>query len=336
MAYNIKKLGQHEDFDELLTIAGREFKVRPEIIYKDYWASSALRAIASDIDISDKIIFKGGTSLSKGWNLIDRFSEDLDILITGPKFLPGISKKQAEQVFKKIHKTVEEKTALKLPNKDKEYYLRGDYFCNLWFPLPGDSPSIPEGIKETVFLEMGSRGTSNPHSSVLVNSLLGSFIENQSIDMKSQLSEYQDDWRSFEMELLNPERTFLEKLLCLHSATLKGDLNKKSRHFYDIYCIYSKLPEIKDFLGGVTFCEILNEAAQIDQQHFGGDSILDKATLARSPLFELNQDNIKLVENAYKAEKELYFKGQPAFEELINVLLQIQECLERTCMIAQC
>lgn len=327
MAYNIKKLGQHEDFDELLSMAGQEFKVRPEIIFKDYWASSALRAIASDIDISDKIIFKGGTSLSKGWDLIDRFSEDLDLLITGPKFSPGISKKQAEQVFKKVHKTVEEKTELKLPSKDKEHYLRGDYFCNLWFPLPNNGLSIPEGIKNTVFLEMGIRGTSNPHSSVLVNSLLGSFIENQSTEIKSQLSEYQDDWRSFEMELLKPERTFLEKLLCLHSATLKGDLNKKSRHFYDIYCIYNKLPGIKDFLQGVTCSEILNEATQINQQHFEDNSVLDKAVLAKSPLFELNRDNLKVIENAYKAEKELYFKGQPAFEELVPVLSKIQECL---------
>ena len=79
MEHHLNPLAQRDDFKELINIAAHQLTIRPEIVYKDYWATSALRAIASDPNLHKQIIFKGGTSLSKGWKLIDRFSEDLDI-----------------------------------------------------------------------------------------------------------------------------------------------------------------------------------------------------------------------------------------------------------------
>ncbi len=64
----------------------RERKLRPAIIEKDYYVTEALRLIATTS--GDKIIFKGGTSLAKGWNLIQRFSEDIDIFLDPTAFQP--------------------------------------------------------------------------------------------------------------------------------------------------------------------------------------------------------------------------------------------------------
>jgi predicted nucleotidyltransferase component of viral defense system len=72
------KLFQHKDFEQAIIRAAEHFDgrgLRPAIIEKDYYVSEALPILA--LAAPDKIIFKGGTSLAKGWNLIQRFSEDI-------------------------------------------------------------------------------------------------------------------------------------------------------------------------------------------------------------------------------------------------------------------
>jgi predicted nucleotidyltransferase component of viral defense system len=72
------RLFEHPDFDQAILQAADHFKsqgLRPAIIEKDYYVTEVLRIIAATV--GDKVIFKGGTSLSKGWNLIQRFSEDI-------------------------------------------------------------------------------------------------------------------------------------------------------------------------------------------------------------------------------------------------------------------
>jgi len=74
------KLFEHPDFEQAIIRAAEHFgnrALRPAIIEKDYYVTESLRIIARAA--GDKIIFKGGTSLSKGWNLIQRFSEDIDL-----------------------------------------------------------------------------------------------------------------------------------------------------------------------------------------------------------------------------------------------------------------
>jgi len=74
------KLFEHPDFEQAILRAVEHFRkqgLRPAIIEKDYYVTEALRVIAACA--GDKVIFKGGTSLTKGWNLIQRFSEDIDI-----------------------------------------------------------------------------------------------------------------------------------------------------------------------------------------------------------------------------------------------------------------
>ncbi len=72
------RLFEHPDFEQAVIRAAEHFRargLREAIIEKDYYVTEALRIIAQAA--GDKVIFKGGTSLSKGWNLIQRFSEDI-------------------------------------------------------------------------------------------------------------------------------------------------------------------------------------------------------------------------------------------------------------------
>ncbi len=87
------RLFEHPDFDQAVLRAAEHFRgqgLRPAIIEKDYYVTETLRIIAATA--GDKVIFKGGTSLSKGWNLIQRFSEDIDLFLDPRAFQPALGR----------------------------------------------------------------------------------------------------------------------------------------------------------------------------------------------------------------------------------------------------
>jgi hypothetical protein len=80
VAGEVSYLFERSDFAELITATGDEAGIgNPGIVEKDYFVTEALRLIARDF--GEVVIFKGGTSLSKGWKLINRFSEDIDLYV---------------------------------------------------------------------------------------------------------------------------------------------------------------------------------------------------------------------------------------------------------------
>ena len=102
------KLFEHKDFEQAILGAEQHFrerKLRPAIIEKDYYVTEALRIIAAAAP--DKIIFKGGTSLAKGWNLIQRFSEDIDIFLDPRAFKPALGKNGVDRELKRLRDAVD-------------------------------------------------------------------------------------------------------------------------------------------------------------------------------------------------------------------------------------
>src|SRR3984893_17199655 len=96
------KLSEHPDFEQAILRAADYFHnrgLRAAFIEKDYYVSEALRALVQIA--GDNVIFKGGTSLSKGWNLIERFSEDIDLLFRTQQNGEELSKKNRHKRFKK-------------------------------------------------------------------------------------------------------------------------------------------------------------------------------------------------------------------------------------------
>jgi hypothetical protein len=94
------KLYEHPDFEQAILRAAEHFRgrgLRPAVIEKDYYVTAG-----------DKVIFKGGTSLSKGWNLIQRFSEDSDIFLDPLTFKPALGKIGIDRELKKLRDTVGE------------------------------------------------------------------------------------------------------------------------------------------------------------------------------------------------------------------------------------
>jgi len=82
------KLFEHPDFDAIIIATARASELGERFVEKDYYVSEILRIVASTYPT--EAVFKGGTSLSKGWRLIDRFSEDIDLFVNPDRFAPPL------------------------------------------------------------------------------------------------------------------------------------------------------------------------------------------------------------------------------------------------------
>ena len=101
------KLFEHPDFEQAILQATEHFEsrgLRSAVIEKDYYVTEALRGLSQLA--GDKIIFKGGTSLLKGWNLIARFSEDIDVFLDPFAFQPSLGKNAIDRELKRLRDAV--------------------------------------------------------------------------------------------------------------------------------------------------------------------------------------------------------------------------------------
>ncbi|MCY4120464.1 MAG: nucleotidyl transferase AbiEii/AbiGii toxin family protein, partial [Acidobacteria bacterium] len=108
------KLFEHPEFEQAVLLATEYFRdrgLRPAIIEKDYYVTEVLRVIATDH--GEQTIFKGGTSLSKGWDLIERFSEDVDIFLDPVAFSPVLGKHAIDRELKRLRDSLNAHPALR-------------------------------------------------------------------------------------------------------------------------------------------------------------------------------------------------------------------------------
>lgn len=152
-------------------------------------------------------IFKGGTSLSKGYGIVERFSEDIDVLV-----LPGNRGRGASD---KLMKAMGEAAATGIGGEASgagaETGRHRAYTVS--YPATREPTAL---ITTTVLLEMGVRGGSQPHESVAIGSLLGDALR----DAGTDLDDY-EDLAPFEVQVLHPARTLLEKLVHIHELALE-------------------------------------------------------------------------------------------------------------------
>ncbi len=273
MAGSERRLTEYEGFEDLIRAAADHHRLRPALVFKDYWVTRVLQAIATDPGHEGRVVFKGGTSLSKGWKLIDRFSEDIDLLLTGPAFGPMPSSRgQRRTGLKALQASIERATPLRIPDlatmtrDDREFfYDRGDKYIKLRYALPGRA-SQPYGPGEDwVLVEAGYRGGPHPHLRRPLRSLIAEYLDTQPI-AQSALADYGVNLSSFEMELLKPERTFAEKLLALHVHMVDGILGAgrvRTRHYYDVVQLYAKSEDVRACLDAGGLRDLVRDAARI-------------------------------------------------------------------------
>jgi predicted nucleotidyltransferase component of viral defense system len=235
----------NQDKNELILRTASLKKISPILVEKDFWVTWLLNKLFS-LDISSSLTFKGGTSLSKCYGLINRFSEDCDITIDKTIFIENIKDKNLsnkkfqklldENDIKAIHfvqnllkPQLEENIKSSLPHNSKwELALDVTEPKNLRFFYPSILEISPQSyIKKSILLESGIRGEINPSEKKTVIS----FVETQFPDLLKT--------DQVQIRTLSPLRTFWEKITLLHAENNKP-LDKKrgdrtSRHYYDVY-----------------------------------------------------------------------------------------------------
>jgi hypothetical protein len=258
------KLFEHGDFEQAILRAAEHFRgqgLRPAIIEKDYYVTEALRVIAARA--GDKVIFKGGTSLAKGWNLIQRFSEDIDIFLDPLAFQPALGKNAINRELRMLRDLVGAHPALTFVDKESQTiggFGRSDRFSYTQrFGGPGE-------VAPRVLLEAGTASGREPTATIELRSFLGQSLQDNGLSLGA------DDEGPFPMRLLHFRRTFVEKMFAIHSKVelLKRDgqpLGTYARHYYDLFQLAAQA-EVFVMLRSAEYAAIKADYDQISRAHF--------------------------------------------------------------------
>ena len=215
-------------------------------IEKDWWVTVILRALFQT-DCRDSLIFKGGTSLSKGFNIIERFSEDIDLAISQTFFgVEKTNKNQRDKLRKIARKYIHESLSAQLDAQLKAMGVTGYSIENVtqvkgkdgeWHPIDSDKdPSIillhyPSVVEETISyipprvqIEISCLSMDEPTEEREIRSMIGDSFEGEDTDTNCKI------------RTAVPTRTFFEKMFLLAEEFQKDKPRsvRMSRHFYDL------------------------------------------------------------------------------------------------------
>lgn len=210
-----------ETFRDIVGQAADSSGRTPAVVEKDYYVTLILKLLSEQLD---KCVFKGGTSLSKGFHVVDRFSEDIDIT-----FNEHIGESRRKKLKNVVLKGISEELGMPVANwediqSDRDYnaYLFSyESVFGLW------DDRLPQYVK----LETALGSYSFPTQVVEIRNYIGDYLEGRGrTDLAEQFS-----LGRFSMNLQSLERTYIDKVFALCDYYLQGRSKCCSRHLYDIY-----------------------------------------------------------------------------------------------------
>jgi predicted nucleotidyltransferase component of viral defense system len=294
---------------------------------KDWWVVHTLSVIFS-MDCANALIFKGGTSLSKGWNVVHRFSEDIDLALDREflGFSGELTKGDIRKLRRKSFQFISEVLTEELKNKFTELGFKNVTVKPREVENHDQDPLIIEiyynkltetdtYLKPGVLVEVGSRSLKEPFT----QRTFGTFISEIYTD-----NPFTD--KPITIPVVNPERTFLEKIFLLHEEFQKPfgkiRVERLSRHLYDI----EKLCQTEYAEIALQDRELYNTIVR-HRNKFTAISGIDYA--------KHNPENIKFIPPAsiikmwkadYEEMKGSMIYGNPLdFDQLINRLTELQK-----------
>lgn len=303
-------LHHHRDFPQLIQILARENNIPALLVEKDYWIMHCLYSLRAQ---GFSFELKGGTSLSKGYHILQRFSEDIDIHIDSSA-APFPVYCKPTQTKKSLHNESRRRfydwltTELKIgdllearrdPEFDDEKFRSGGIrlFYKSHFPRVS-------GVKAGVLLEVGFDDTT-PNQPKNISSW--------ALDRAQSLGITVTDNRALDVPCYHPGFTFVEKL---QTISTKYRIEQKTgvmpknfmRHYYDI-CQLLDHPDVISFVS-------TPEYHQRKKKRFRKD---DHLVIAENEAFVLSDPSTRQkYTKAYQATESLYFGKQPDFEHILE------------------
>lgn len=311
-------LHQKKDFRSLISTLAAEKGILEALIEKDYWIMHALygmKNLGLDFEL------KGGTSLSKGFNIIDRFSEDIDLHITPPKaFVDQTGVIVNENPKSSSYNIVANRMQffdwlaenIQIDGieveRDTEFDDKDGRNGGIRLTYNGLFGSVP-GLKDGILLEVGfAKVTPN------VKVDISSWMYNKSIEAGLNIS----DNRALSIACYNPGYTLVEKLQTIvtkfrveQGNTNGGPKVNFMRQYYDVYRLLQR-DDIQHF---ITTQEYL---AHKRDWFPAADS---DVPLSEKEAFLLSDEKIRAeFMNRYQATSSLYYLGQPDFDEILEFI----------------
>lgn len=316
-----------KDRSDALIVAAREKGMHPAIVEKDFWVCWTLDYLFGESAFKDSFAFKGGTSLSKGFSLIERFSEDIDLIFDWRLLGYGIDKpweKRSNTKQDAFVRQINEDAASFLREElmpEMQAYLGGQHIANASLRIDEDDPQTlrffypqsfsDDSILQEIRLETGALAAWTPTTVAHISPYIA--------------EEFPEAFAQPETSVLtvSPERTFWEKATILHKEAFRMNgkfPSRYSRHYYDLYKLAhsdiktralndaSLLKSVVDFK--MTFWR--SNAARYDLCVLG--------TLKLMP----PKDSMPLVEQDYASMRNMIFGDAPDFGDLMLGISELE------------
>lgn len=328
---NFNSIDKEEKMAIFTEIASQK-GMKPFAVEKDWWVSRTLEIIFQ-MKAANHLVFKGGTSLSKAWKLINRFSEDIDLAIDKEffGFVGELSKNQRDKLRKSAGAYT---TTAFLAELKQMFTLQGFTELNFVVVEAKDSdqdPRIleiyyPNVIKSEsdyllprVQIEVSCRSLREPFSYLSFGALVDEFYANK--DFAYPL---------FEVPTVNAERTFLEKLFLLHEEfhrpSAKMRVNRLSRHLYDVFHLTQSGVAAKALSNKELYETIVDH--RFKYSRVGGVDYNSHHPHKLNPLPPENIIDEWEFDYTRMKEDMIYEEKKPSFEDLINNLIELREQLQ--------
>lgn len=303
-----------KEFSDLIQIVSTEKVIIPQLVETDYWIMHCLYGLTAQ---GFKFELKGGTSLSKGFNIIKRFSEDIDIRFEPPTpevlgFEVFTGKNQTKkphhiQSRKKFYDWLADNISIDgIVSVKRDHAFDDEVYRSGGIRLKyGSQFESIAGLKEGILLEIGFDDTT-PNEAVTMSSW--------AYDRAASSVSIFDN-RALNIKCYHPGYTFVEKLQAIstkfrqqqESGTLPTNF---LRHYYDVALLLG-VPAVQNFIGTKDYHAKKSARFRRD----------DNQNIAKNDAFILSdQDTRDLYTTEFKKTAGLYYEGQPSFDEILSTI----------------
>ncbi|MDK3157567.1 nucleotidyl transferase AbiEii/AbiGii toxin family protein [Kamptonema cortianum] len=313
-------LFQRDDFGDLVVAIADDLTINPAIVEKDYFVTEALRAICSKY--SSDLIFKGGTSLAKGWGLINRFSEDIDLYIN-----PGNRGEKARtRLLKDVVDVIAEHPAFAGGEPTLVSRVKGvARSARISYPSQNELSLV----SNSVLIELGIQSGTFPCESRSITSIIA-----QALTTANKAPD-QEDCRPFDLNVLHFRRTVVEKMFALHDKVERGlkkrnePLGSYARHYYDISQLLGR-PEVRNMLDSMEYASIVRDYYAVTRRYFPNQKFPENLELSNSHALFPTADIYDALAKDYNEQCNALCYGRfPEFSDVLSKLEDVRQFLVR-------
>lgn len=307
-------------FSNLIRITANQLNIPANYIEKDYWVTYALYLVFNH-NIGEDTIFKGGTALAKCYKMIERFSEDIDLVVIRKDG-------ETDNKLKTKIKTISSVVSKVLPEIElKEVTRKMGMIRKTAHAYPKIFAGNYGQVRDSLILESTWLGYYEPFTTKTVISFVGEMM------LKTNQEQIANNYglMPFEVQVLKPERTICEKIMSLvrfsYSDEAIDDLKKKIRHTYDLHQLL-KQDEFLAFLNSPKFDVMLLKVANDDLVSFRSNNQWLSNHPNEACIFK-DLDNIwKELSSAFNGDfSNLVYGDLPKDEDILSTLKIIKKRL---------